>query len=71
MAKQKKKRNKKYTGTGAAQTRSEITHVTAVKRNKLQIWWLDKKRIVKPVSITIGVAFVIVIIVYELVRLFV
>lgn len=66
----KKKRNKQYQGSGAAQVRPAITHVTAVKRNKFQLWWLEKKRIVKPVSIAVGVVTALGVIIYELFRLF-
>jgi hypothetical protein len=71
MAKQKKKRNKQYKGSGAAQTQPVITHVSAVKRGKVQQWWLEKKRVVKPVSIAGGIALAVIIIVIEIIRLFV
>ncbi len=71
MAKQKKKRNKQYKGSGAAQTQPVITHVAAVKRNKLQLWWLDKKRVAKPVGIGVGIAFVVIILLVELIQLLV
>lgn len=71
MTKQKKKRNKQYKGSGAAQTQPIVTHVSAVKRNKLQLWWGEKKRIAKPVAIAVGIAFVVVILLIELVKLFV
>lgn len=71
MAKQKKKRNKQYKGSGAALAQPVITHVSAVKRNKVQQWWVDKKRIIKPVAIAAGIAFVVIILVIELIRLFV
>jgi len=71
MTKQKKKRNKQYKGSGATQTQPVITHVSAVKRNKVQQWWVDKKRIVKPVSIAGGVVIAVIIIIIEIVRLFV
>jgi hypothetical protein len=70
MAKQKKKRNKQYKGSGAAQTQPIVTHVAAVKRNKAQLWWLDHKRIVKPLVIGGGIATAVVILVIELFRLF-
>lgn len=70
MAKQKKKRNKQYKGVGAAQTQPIVTHVSAVKRNKAQLWWLDNKRIVKPVSIAGGIAVAIGILLFGLFGLF-
>ena len=71
MVKQKKKRNKVYKGADAAQTQPTVTRISAVKRNKLQQWWLEKKRIVKPVAITAMVAVVIVVLIVELVRILV
>lgn len=71
MAKQKKKRNKQYKGSGAALAQPVITHVSAVKRNKVQQWWVDKKRIIKPVAIAAGIAFVVIILVIEIIRLLV
>lgn len=69
MAKQKKKRNKVYTGQDAKIVRPSVTRVSAVHRNKLQQWWLDNKRIAKPVLIAAAVAVVIVWLVIELVRI--
>lgn len=69
MAKQKKKRNKVYTGQGAAITRPTVTRVNAVKRNRLMQWWLDNKRVAKPVAITVAVAIVVVWLLVELVRI--
>lgn len=70
MAKQKKKRNKQYKGSGAALAQPVITHVSAIKRNKLQQWWLEKKPIVKPVAIAAVVALVVILLIIELIRLF-
>lgn len=69
MAKQKKKRNKSYTGADAKITRPSVTKVKAVKRNRVQQWWLDNKRIAKPVLITVAVVLVVVWLVIELVRI--
>lgn len=68
MAKQKKKRNKVYSGQGAAATRPTVTRLSAVQRNKLQQWWFDKKRIAKPVLIGVAIAIVVVWLLVELVR---
>lgn len=68
MSKVKKKRTKKYTGQDAAATRPSVTRVTAVKRNKLQLWWLDRRRILKPTLITTGVVVLVVWLLIELVR---
>lgn len=68
MAKQKKKRTKKYSGQDAVVTRPTVTRVTAVKRNKLQLWWLDRKRVLRPALITTGVVAAAAWLIVELVR---
>lgn len=69
--KQKKKRNKVYRGVDAAVTQPTVTRISAIKRNKLQQWWLEKKRIVKPVTIAALVVIVVVWLIFELVRIIV
>lgn len=69
MAKQKKKRNKSYTGADAAVTRPTITRIEAVNRNKVSQWWFEKKRIAKPALITSGVVIIVVWLIYELLRI--
>ena len=69
MAKQKKKRNKVYTGADASVSRPVITRIHAVKRNKVQQWWFDKKKIAKPVLIASGVAIVVIWLLVELIRI--
>lgn len=67
--KQKKKRNKAYTGSDAAQTRPSVTRISAVQRSKPRQWWHDNKRIAKPVLITAMVVAVVIWLVYELIRI--
>lgn len=55
MAKQKKKRNKKYSGSEATVTRPKITRVQAVNRSKAGQWWVEHKRVAKPLSIAVAV----------------
>jgi hypothetical protein len=69
MGKNKKKRNKIYTGTDAAMTRPVITHISAVNRSKPSQWWFDNKRIAKPVLITSGIVIFVIIIIIQIVRL--
>jgi len=69
MAKQKKKRNKTYTGQDAATNRPSVTRISAANRNKVQQWWFEKKRIAKPVLIGVAVAIVVVWLLIELVRI--
>lgn len=68
MAKQKKKRNKSYTGADASVTRPTVTRIQAANRNKVTQWWHEKKRIAKPVIITVLVLAVIVWLLIELFR---
>lgn len=70
MAKQKKKRNKSYTGTDAKVTRPAVTRMTAANRNRLQQWWFDNKRLSKPILIAAGVAIVVAWLLFELFRAF-
>ena len=69
MVKQKKKRNKVYTGADAAITRPIITRISAVNRSKIGQWWFDNKRIMKPVLITSGIVFFIIIIIIEIIKI--
>jgi len=68
MAKQKKKRNKSYTGQDAAVSRPTVTRISAANRNKAQQWWFEKKRIAKPILIGVAVAIVAVWLLIELIR---
>jgi hypothetical protein len=70
MAKQKKKRNKNYTGADAAITRPIITRISAVNRSKVSQWWFERKRILRPVLIGSGVVVALLIIIFELIRIF-
>jgi len=69
MGKNKKKRNKIYTGTDAAMTRPVITHISAVNRSKPSQWWFDNKRIAKPVLITAGIVIFVIIIIIQIIRI--
>ena len=67
--KQKKKRNKVYTGADAAVTRPTITKISAVNRNFVSQWWFDHKRIARPVIIVAVVVGVLAVLIIELVRI--
>jgi hypothetical protein len=67
MSKVKKKRNKTY--QGAAVTRPTVTRMTAANRNAVSQWWFEKKRIAKPVLIAVAVGIVVVVLLFELIRL--
>jgi hypothetical protein len=68
MSKTKKKRNKAYTGPGAAITRPIITKIEASNRSKLAQWVFEHKKALKTgLTIFAIIAFIIVIII-EIVR---
>ena len=69
MVKQKKKRNKVYRGSGAAVTRPAVIKVSAVNRNRPQQWWFEKKRVVKPVAITVAIIIAVIWLIVELIRI--
>ncbi len=69
MAKQKKKRTKKYTGSDAAMSRPTITRVQAVNRSRVGQWWHEKKRVIKPILIVSAVVLLIVWLLIELIRI--
>jgi hypothetical protein len=70
MVKQKKKRNKAYTGQDASITRPVVTRISAANRNKVQQWWFEKKRIAKPIGIAAIVAILVIWLLIELTRAF-
>ena len=67
--KQKKKRNKVYTGADAALSRPVITKISAANRNPISQWWFEKKRIARPIIIGVAVVFVLIILIIEIVRI--
>jgi len=68
MAKQKKKRNKVYTGADAAITRPIITRISAVNRSKISQWWFEHKTAYKPILITAGIVLFLIVMIIEIVR---
>ncbi len=66
--KQKKKRNKVYTGADAAIARPVVVKISAVNRSKVGQWWFDHKRIARPIIITVVVIAVVTFLIVELVR---
>jgi K+-transporting ATPase A subunit len=69
MAKQKKKRNKVYSGVDAAITRPIVTRISAANRTKIGQYWFDHKRILKPVIITSAIVIAVIILIVELVHI--
>ncbi len=70
MSKQKKKRNKVYSGADASVSRPVITRIEAADRNKLSQWWFDRKSTLKPILITSGVVILVVWFIFEMIRVF-
>lgn len=58
----KKKRNKQYKGSVAA-IRPSVTKVSAVKRNPAHQWWVDHKRVARPVLIVSGIVVAVVVVI--------
>ncbi len=69
MSKNKKKRNKVYTGIDAAITKPVITRISAVNRSKPSQWWFDNKTKLKPILITSGVVLFVIIVIAQIVKL--
>lgn len=69
MAKQKKKRSKIYRGKDAKITRPQIVKVEAANRGKIGQWWFERKRIIRPVLIAGIVAIIVIVLLFELIRL--
>lgn len=68
MSKQKKKRNKAYTGAGSNAVRPKTIRVEAVQRGRAQLWWHERKRVIKPVAITVAIVTFIGWLLFELLR---
>ena len=67
--KQKKRRNKQYTGVDAAISRPVVTRISAANRSKIGQWWFERKRVLRPVLIGVGILLVLAWLIYELVRI--
>lgn len=68
MVKQKKKRTKAYRGQDAKNAPAQVVRVQAVNRSKAGQWWFERKRFAKPIAITTGIVFVVVLLIGELIR---
>lgn len=68
MGKNKKKRNKIYTGAGSAQTRPIVTKVSATDRSKISQWYFEHKTIVKTIAIAIIIVTALTILIIEIFR---
>jgi len=69
MAKQKKKRSKKYSGIDASK-RPSVTKITAANRSKTSQWLFDRKLLLKPAGIVLVIILITVLILSGIFRLF-
>ncbi|OYW41892.1 hypothetical protein B7Z28_02005 [Candidatus Saccharibacteria bacterium 32-45-3] len=69
MGKQRKKRNKAYSGIDAAVSKPTVTKITAANRNRASQWWFDRKRVAKPVIIASAVIIIVLWLLIELIRI--
>ena len=67
MGKNKKKRNKVYSGVDAAINKPIITRIEAANRSKLGQWWFDNKKIAKPIIKAASILIVVIVIVIGIV----
>ncbi len=67
--KQKKKRNKQYTGADAALTKPVITRLSAANRSPLSQWWFEHKRVAKPILLIAAVALGLTWLIIEFIRI--
>lgn len=67
--KAKKKRNKQYRGADAALTKPSVTRISAANRSVVGQWWFERKRILKPVLITVAIISAVTWLIIELIRI--
>lgn len=63
MVKQKKKRNKAYRGEDAKNARPDVVRITAANRSAPGQWLYERRKLVRPVLIAVGIAVILVIVV--------
>lgn len=68
MPKQKKKRSKQYTGSGASIKQPTVTKLVAANRHPAHQWWVEKKQFAKPALIAAIVVLVVIWLLFELFR---
>jgi hypothetical protein len=69
MGKQKKKRNKSYTGKDAAVVKPVITRISAANRSKIGQWWYENKKVLTPVIRFLSVGIFVILLIIEIVRI--
>ena len=65
----KKKRNKQYRGADAALTKPSVTRISAANRSAAGQWWFERKRVLKPVLITLVIVAIVIWLILELIRI--
>ena len=70
MTKQKKKRNKKYSGMDAISQRPKVTRITAANRSKLSQWFFDRKKLIHTIGIAGLVVVALIIVISGILSLF-
>ncbi len=70
MAKQKKKRTKKYQGVDAKVSTPHVLRVSAEERSRFKEWWLVYGQITRLVGIALGILFVVVLLVIGIIGMF-
>ena len=70
MVKQKKKRNKKYSGADSAVKRPTVTKITATNRSAISQWFFEKRQLLRPALAIIGIVALVIVIIAGIVSLF-
>jgi len=70
MAKQKKKRTKKYQGVDAKVTAPQVMRVSAEERSRFKEWWLVYGQLTRLVAIAIAILLVVILLVVGIVGMF-
>jgi hypothetical protein len=70
MAKQKKRRNKRYHGADARLTTPSVMRVSAEERSAFKEWWLVYGRLVRFSGIVIGIIVLVVFCLIGIIGLF-
>ena len=70
MTKQKKKRNKKYSGMDATSQRPKITRIIATNRSELSQWFFDRKKLIRTIGMAELVAIALIIVISGILSLF-
>ena len=70
MIKQKKRRNKKYTGADAATQRPKVIRITATNRSKLSQWIFDRKKFLRAIGVVILAVISLALIISVIISLF-